>query len=360
MPTTHRQSRAPLPNGRKTHRSSRVNFQVGERIWWRHTPGHIRRGTITALEERPGVNPDDDADLLYLDAEQLHPQELGIFPDIPEDAYHSDRGSLSASGAKLLLPPSVPAKFRQVMEEPPEPKPHFDFGTLVHTLVLGKGAKYTVLDPNVHGLKKDGTIADNPSATTAWKQADQFARESGKIPVHLDDFRKAEKIRAAVLNHPIAGPLFTNGAPELSMYATDPETGVKLRARVDWLTEQDDRIWLIDLKTSATAHPGDFARRAAKYRYHVQAAFYRLVASLVGLEATAFVMVAVEKTPPYLTSVIEWDSEAIAEGHRLTRQAIETYARCNATSEWPGYPEVIHPISLPIWAFDDEEMEFTA
>ena len=336
-----------------------MSSAIGDRVWWRSAESTVRRGTIVEPEERPGVKPDDDPDLLYLDADQLHPQEPGIFADIPEAAYHADRGSLSATGAKLLLPPSAPAKFRQYLDTPQDPKRHFDFGSLVHTLILGKGANLEVLDPQIHGLKKDGTIADSPTATSAWKQADELARRSGKLPVHIDDHSKALEIRDAVLAHPVAGPLFDSGEPEMSMYAQDPETGVQLRARVDWLTKHGGRTWLVDLKTSLTAHPDDFARRAAKFKYHCQAAFYRMVASLLDMENTAFVFVVVEKTPPYLVSVVEYDAEAIAEGHRLNRIAIDTYAKCMETGVWPGYPEVVNPISLPLWAIDEEEMEFS-
>ena len=115
------------------------------------------------------------------------PTEDGLFT-VEENTYHRDRGSLSCSGAKLLLPPSCPAKFRQRMDNPPPPKPHFDFGSIVHTLTLGAGSDYVVLEPAVHGLKKDGTVADSPTATTAWKAADAEARALGKIPIHvLDD-----------------------------------------------------------------------------------------------------------------------------------------------------------------------------
>jgi hypothetical protein len=114
------------------------------------------------------------------------PTEDGLFT-VEENTYHRDRGSLSCSGAKLLLPPSCPAKFRQRMDNPPEPKPHFDFGSVVHTLTLGAGSDYAVLEPAIHGLKRDGTIADSPTATTAWKAADADARVTG----YTDQLRAA-------------------------------------------------------------------------------------------------------------------------------------------------------------------------
>ena len=66
------------------------------------------------------------------------PEADGLYT-VDEQSYHRDRGSLSVSGAKLLLPPSCPAKFKERMDNPPPPKPHFDFGSIVHTLTPAPG-----------------------------------------------------------------------------------------------------------------------------------------------------------------------------------------------------------------------------
>ena len=43
--------------------------------------------------------------------------------------------------------------------------------------------------------------------------------------------------------------------PERSVYARDPETGLWLRARIDWITPDG---WLIDLKTARSGEPYAF------------------------------------------------------------------------------------------------------
>lgn len=48
------------------------SFRIDDRVWWRTTDTTIARGTVRELEDRPGVQPDGETDLLYLDAEQLH------------------------------------------------------------------------------------------------------------------------------------------------------------------------------------------------------------------------------------------------------------------------------------------------
>ncbi len=175
-------------------------------------------------------------------------REPGIYPGIPDEEYHGDRGSLSSSGARLLLPPSVPALFRHAMDTPRPPTRVFDFGHIAHRLLLGEGARFEVLHPEVVGLLKDGSVAASPRATAGWKQAEKDAREAGRVPVHADDHAKAEAMVSAVRRHETAGPLFAGGRAEVSLFAEDPETGVRLRARPDWWTEVDGRATFVDFK----------------------------------------------------------------------------------------------------------------
>lgn len=284
------------------------------------------------------------------------PEQDGLHDDVPEREYHADLGSLSVSGAKLLLPPSCPAKFREAQDNPPPPKPVFDFGSLAHAVILGKGPELAFLDPAVHGLKADGAVADVPSMTGMWRKAAAAARAEGKLPVSTDDYAAACAMRDAVMAHPVAGELFTDGRPEVSVYQRDSESGVRLRGRVDWFRD-DGRI--IDLKTSVTANPAELVHRFWKFGYFMQDAWYRDLVAAQGYdvpECDAFTFVVVEKTPPYLVSVVRYDAEALEEGRRLNRLAIRCYAECMESGVWSGYGDsAITTISLPLWAFPKPE-----
>lgn len=74
-----------------------------------------------------------------LAAEPLAVTEPGVYDDMPEHVYLADPvpgGSLSFSGAKALLPPSCPALYRHQRDHGRPPKPAFDFGHAVHSMVL--------------------------------------------------------------------------------------------------------------------------------------------------------------------------------------------------------------------------------
>lgn len=284
------------------------------------------------------------------------PTADGMYRHVDEDTYHADRGSLSVSGAKLLLPPSCPAKFRWAMDNERKPKKEWDFGHVAHHLVLGKGAEFTVLDPAVHGLKADGSVSEKPALTTKWKDAAKDARARGQVPISLADYEKAQQMAAMVLAHPVAGPMFREGDAEVALYQTDPTTEVRRRGRVDWLEPTGD---IDDYKTSTTANPAELIRKFWTLSYFMQAAWYRDLAIALGIaENPRFRFVVQEKEPPFLVSVVEYDDQAIAEGRRLNRQAIELYARCQERGEWPGYADNdVVTISLPGWIARQAELE---
>jgi hypothetical protein len=274
------------------------------------------------------------------------PVQDGMTGQVDEAAYHADRGSLSVSGAKLLLPPSCPAKFRERMDNPPKPKREYDFGHVAHKLILKEGAEVVVVDAT------DWRTKDAREARDA-------AHAEGKTPILAAEFEKAEAMAAAVRSHSVAGPLFERGYAEKSLYHTDPGTGVRLRGRTDWLTlvQRGDRevLTVVDLKTSTTANPAELERKFWQFGYFMQAAHYLDLVTAIGLsDAPAFRFVVVEKEPPHIVTVIQYDDEAIAEGRRLMRMAIATYVQCRDSGIWPGYADdTVVSISLPRWAAYD-------
>lgn len=265
-----------------------------------------------------------------------------IVADLDDATYHSDRNSLSFSGAKLLLPPSCPAKFRE--RYPPKPKPEYTFGHAAHALLLGKGAEIVEVDAPDWRSKEAKEIR----ATAC----------NGIAPMLTHELDKARAMVAAVRAHPVAGPLFEQGEAEMSLYADDPATGVKLRGRTDWLTTHNGQFYIVDFKTSVTAEPESFSRIGAKFFYHGQHAWYEDLVKAVGLsKSPRFIDVVVEKEPPYTVTVVEFDTESVNEGRRLNRQAIDLYAQCVERNEWPDYGPIIHTISVPFWMLDNE-LEF--
>jgi hypothetical protein len=258
----------------------------------------------------------------------------GIILDLPEDTYHGHKGSVSSTGLKQLL--VSPRKFLHEREHPRTTNA-LEEGAVAHRLVLGKGADYEVLD-----------FADR--RTNAYKDAAAEARAAGVIPILVHEYEKGLQIANAVLNHPTAGPLLSQGEAEVSAFAKDPTTKVLRRARADRI--HDDGL-IVDLKTTAaSALPAWWAvgRTSKNYSYHVSTAHYIDTFSLAGRAVRGFVHVFVEKEAPHLVSVIQLDELAIEEGRRKVAHGLEVFRDCTATGLWPDwtdYPDPITRVGLP-------------
>ncbi|OZC50548.1 hypothetical protein CH289_16105 [Rhodococcus sp. RS1C4] len=271
----------------------------------------------------------------------------GIYGGITDIAYHADRQTLSSSGARKLLAPSTPAEFRWGMDHPQAPKTEYDVGHAAHTLILGEGAELVRIDADKWLTKEvKAQVAD--------------VRAAGKLPLKPSDYDDVHAMAKAIKGHPIAAALFADGTPELSLYHQDPETGVSLRTRPDWMTTLGGRTFIVDYKTSTSAAPEHFSKSVDDYGYHVQDAWYTdAVRALDISDDPQFVFVVQSKSAPYLVNVFELDEEAKQIGRDLVRRGVRTYAQCQQSGEWPAHPIDIHRISLPRWAASKHQMEGT-
>lgn len=271
--------------------------------------------------------------------------KAGIYPGVPELDYHARRfgpeESLSSTEAKRIL--EAPAVMRWYRDNPQPPKAAFDLGHVVHALVLGTG-----LDVYVH---------DWPDLRTkAAKEDVAEARERGEVPVKRSEFDAMQTVASAVLTHEVAGPLFEDGTPEQSAYATDEQTGVWMRGRFDWVTDTSEGPTIVDLKTAQTAIPSDWARQAASYEYAVQREMYRMIwAHTHDGEEPRFLHVVVTKTEPVMVMVGEMGYDFETVGQSKVRRALDTYAKCLDTDTWPGIPPIIHRLAPPVWYLEQEE-----
>jgi hypothetical protein len=267
---------------------------------------------------------------------------------LTDDQYFAPElaaATLSSSGARTLLAPGGPARYRHQLDTGTSVvKREYDLGHAVHTLVLGSGPKPVA----IVGSGKDPN-AWNTDKTRAEVAA---ARADGKVPLRTPDFVAAFAMAGAVRAHPIAGKLFSRGEPERTLIWRDPATGVLCRAKADWLRPDG----IVDLKTAESASGDALIKAVHNHGYYIQDAFYRrgFRALHPGVEPF-FAFVAVEKSPPYLVHVVQLTERATAHGDRKVGEALEIYRDCTAAGVWPGFPlNEITDIDLPTWVRTEE------
>jgi hypothetical protein len=270
--------------------------------------------------------------------------EPGIY-EMTNEQYHADPvpgGSLSSSGARKLLAPSCPARFRHDQLHGQAPRRTFDFGTAAHQQVLGNG-------PELVSIQADDY------RTKAAQAARDEARLAGQVPLLPAEYEQVQAMAAAIRQHPIASALLAegSGAAEQSLFWQDQVTGVWRRARPDWLPNPGaGRLIVPDYKTTVSAATDAIERSVESYGYHQQAAWYLDAVRALGLgdEHAAFVFIFQEKTAPFLVRVVQLATSAMRIGRHLNRKALATYQACHASGEWPGYSDDIDTVSLPPWA----------
>lgn len=262
----------------------------------------------------------------------------GLYPDLADDVYRAQTEWLSVSGAKKLLPPSCPAKFKATLGVE-EHKPQFDVGKAFHSKVLGDGPEVVVV------------AADSWRGGEA-RAARDAAYAAGKVPLLAAEAELVDAMAAAVKAHDVAPHLFTGGAAEVSAFWTDETTGVKCKARFDYLPEKqsDRRLIVPDLKSAVSADPGEFSRAAARFGYVMQQVHYSSALRHLGIDDDpAFLFVVCEKDPPHLVNVGQFAHEDDIKATAVAlEKALRLYADCLATDTWPGWPGVTS-LTLPTW-----------
>lgn len=266
---------------------------------------------------------------------------MGLYPDMDETDYHADPvpgGSLSSTGARKLLAPGCPAKFKYELDHGQRSKKTFDLGRAAHRLVLGVGADL---------VKVEGARWDTNEIKTRLREI----RAAGDIPLKSAEFQQVHDMADALRQHPEAGPLLdpTEGEAEQSLFWADRTTGINRRARLDFL-RYDARV--VDYKTCHKADLDSISRDIHTYGYHQQEDWYltSLEALGYGHADTDFQFVFQEKTPPYVVTVVRLDAAAHRIGRDLNQTALHLYATCVETGYWPGYSDQTEVLGLPAYA----------
>lgn len=270
------------------------------------------------------------------------PTEPGLYPDIPEEVYHSDSASLSSTAVRLLVKPGGPAKHQGGEREESDA---FDIGTAAHTLILGTGSAIVEVEADSWNTK-------------AAREERAAARAEGKVALLSKQLRATERMVNAALARAevqeLMRPPGAETAAEMTAYALDPATWVMLRARLDWIVFGPDKhVTIVDYKTTKNASPQGFAKSAVEYGYHAQEAHYRRVLTELGYVVDRFVFLAQEKTAPYLTCLHEFDLGAVEVGDRIVTAGIGIFAQCMDTGTWPDYGTDTNRMTLPFWAIGE-------
>ena len=257
--------------------------------------------------------------------------------NMTNEAYHA-RPEISSSDVKAVAGKSLAHWKGKVWKD----SSAFALGSAVHALVLEPEKNLVLRGPEDRRGDK-------------WKKAQLAADLDGQILLTEGDYDLAEKIAAPIINHEvvkawIADPSFV---AEASFFATDPQTGVKIKCRPDGYLP--DAGIVFDLKTTTDASPDGFPRELRKYAYDVQAAFYLRALRAAGYKADTFIFIAVEKEPPHAVGLHALTDRYLDHADIIVTQTLQKISNAIAVSDFTtGWP-LINTIDLPRWQTETAE-----
>lgn len=232
-----------------------------------------------------------------------------------------------------------------------------EFGKAAHSMVLGSGPQ-VVAKPNLR-TKEGKALRD--------RLVEQYGADD-IVWLSADDVEKVQAMRDLV------GDFFTklDGQPEVAMIAADPDTGLLIKGKADWLPstpDPDGVLRIRDYKTTVKS-PDEFERSCWQYGYHIQAAFYMRLYRLTMPEykgPLGFEFVVQEKNPPFDWRVWRFDEHSpiitelaepkICKALKQIKSFRDLYPDPLEAMRGYGLSKVPQEIAFPDWRLVQEEEE---
>jgi hypothetical protein len=300
---------------------------------------------------------------------------LGVAKGLSHSDYLNAKEYVSNSGMAHLL--RSPAHFQAYLKEERETTKAMNMGSAVHLAILERALDRLAVTPLPEqypnalktgddlkarckelGLPMSGTkaelaarIREKDSGLILWDELlAKFGLENaGKMIVTADEMASLIGMSKAVHVHPEASVTLAGGEAEVSIFWKDPETGVKCKARLDYIKTKTEE--LDDFKTTEDASADAFARSALKYGYFRQGAFYSDGVEAVYGFKPAFKIDAVEKSAPYGVNVFKPTTAALEQGRQEYKKALRIYAECQDSGEWPSYFAGVQLLDMPAYGW---------
>lgn len=213
-------------------------------------------------------------------------------------------------------------------------------------LLIGDAVHTAILEPEIFSLKYI-SAPELDLRTKDGKQAlEEFeaqAVSNNQIVLNKDDFEQIELMRDSALAYSLVAELLENGEPELSIFYRT-EKGTLLKIRPDWLGLYSGVPFMLDVKTTDDVF--DFGKSVDKFGYHLQSAFYRIIANQVFNLDIDFLFCAIGKRPEcgrYPVQLGMLDEEDSGEGIIQVNNVIDILENGRETQPFAT-------ISRPFWA----------
>lgn len=285
----------------------------------------------------------------------------GIYPGMSFEEY-CKIPAINKSGLDLVAdsPLHYWAGYLDPERGPREETPAMKLGSAIHTILLEPhlfDQKYAVVPddaprrPTALQLNAKKPSLETMEAIEFWEKFN--ANTAGKTILTAEQVQSCRAIQNSVLKSKAAQTLLTDGKAEVTvvweknvLLDDGTEVIVPCKARIDYLTA----MAILDVKSTSSAAPAAFAKSVANYHYHLQAAWYSDGFFSITGEKLPFVFLAFETAKPYACAFYLAEENVLEVGRKLYSPLLKKYAECVNKNYWPGYPDEIRTLKLPVWA----------
>ena len=232
---------------------------------------------------------------------------------------------LNYSGMKWLL--VSPAHYQASLIEKTKSTKALRVGDMIHKRVLQPDVfSNFVKEPDIKKNSKEGKEA--------------YAAFLAKLPPNAVLADAEEYDEALEVGSRMNLLLETKGVKSFQseVMLTALEDGVPLKCSIDLVWEDNDGIWLGDLKSAESASPRGFKDAVKQYKYYLQNFSYlRIFELATGIKPKGFKFFAMEKKNPYASGVYQLGAYFMSYAVRDYYYCLKTYKACAELDSWPAY-----------------------
>jgi hypothetical protein len=288
----------------------------------------------------------------------------GIYNDLSIEDYHGNHTHISATQIKYARQSIKHFQYYISGKLPREEKTHFDFGNAFELALLApkEYLEKVAISPDmelVSEILSDG-VTKNARNTNRYKEkmGEFLNANKGKYIIHdtgSESFETIEEMLSSCYQDKIIQGLIKNTEYQLSLFWTDPQTGLKLKTRPDFCKRKKNVI--VNLKTTLNGSPEAFSKDLKKYDYPIQAAIEIQGCLKTGVmdRVDNYFWLVVEKVPPYNATIYEFAERDIAAVTDTLDFLLSRIKKAKESNLYPGYTDAaeneygILTAQIPLW-----------
>jgi len=278
--------------------------------------------------------------------------ENGIHDNISIRDYHANTSHISATSIKQAKVSLKQYNWFRSGKMPRTQALHLDFGNAFELALLDKvgftNEVAIMQDEYWIALANEERTKDGKEPYKSPKQSARYQAELSKfleqnngrymIPQKGEQSYEAiEYMLESCYSDETIKKLISGTEYQLSLFWTDPQTGVNLKTRPDICKRKKNVV--VNLKTANDASPKAFSKDLVSYDYPLQACVEISGCLETGLmdDVDNYFWLVVEKNPPYNAVIYEFDKADIKVCMDEYDYLIHQIAEANTKNEWPGY-----------------------